>query len=64
MSGCQFVLKILLVPEGKPNKDVKSALNQETNVMGYHELEECLDIKSEGEVKKEEDECDWDHILK
>ncbi|KAJ8956807.1 hypothetical protein NQ318_014221 [Aromia moschata] len=41
-------------------QDVKSALNQETNVMGYHELEECLDIKSEGEVKKEVDECDGD----
>ncbi|KAJ8956865.1 hypothetical protein NQ318_014280 [Aromia moschata] len=41
-------------------QDVKSALNREISVMGYHELEECLDIKSEGEVKEEEDECDGD----
>ncbi|KAJ8947867.1 hypothetical protein NQ318_010013 [Aromia moschata] len=50
----------LRIIESDLYQDVKSAQNQETNVMGYHELEECLDIKSEGEVKKEEDECDGD----
>ncbi|KAJ8935712.1 hypothetical protein NQ318_012550 [Aromia moschata] len=39
--------------------DVKSAQNQEKNVMGHHESEVCLVIKSEElDSKEEEDECD------
>ncbi|KAJ8933611.1 hypothetical protein NQ318_013197 [Aromia moschata] len=39
--------------------DVKSAQNQEKNIMEYQESERCLDIKSEElDIKEEEDECD------
>ncbi|KAJ8937190.1 hypothetical protein NQ318_005956 [Aromia moschata] len=40
------------------SEDVKSAQNQEQNVIEYHESEGCLAIKSEElAIKEEEDEC-------
>ncbi|KAJ8936403.1 hypothetical protein NQ318_008515 [Aromia moschata] len=46
--------------KSEPCQDAKCAENQPKSIMGYHESERCLAIKSEYlDIKKEEDEYDW-----
>ncbi|KAJ8937983.1 hypothetical protein NQ318_015480 [Aromia moschata] len=43
----------------EPCEDVDTAQNKQESMMEYHELEGCLDIKSEElDIKNDEDECD------